>query len=94
MEGITRFALENARTAMAAVVLIVVGGLWQFLDFPRQEDPPIVIREAVVSAFFPGLPPAEMEQLITRRIEAEIRSMPEIGKIASDTKTGAVTIHA
>ncbi|MBC6406483.1 MAG: efflux RND transporter permease subunit [Rhodospirillales bacterium] len=94
MEGITRFSLENSRTAVAAVVLIVVVGLWQFVDFPRQEDPPIVIREAVVTASFPGMPPAEMEQLITRRIEAEIRTMPEIGDITSDTKTGEVTIHA
>ncbi|GAB5471831.1 MAG: efflux RND transporter permease subunit VmeI [Rhodospirillales bacterium] len=94
MEGITRFALGNSRTTIAVIFLIVAGGIWQFLDFPRQEDPPIVIREAVVTAFFPGMPPAEMEQLITRHIEAEIRTMPEIDEITSDTKTGQVVIHA
>lgn len=94
MDGITRFSLGNSRTTIAMILLIVVGGLWSFFDFPRQEDPPIVIREAVVTAFFPGMPPAEMEQLITRHIEAEIRTMPEIDEITSDTKTGVVVIHA
>ncbi len=94
MEGITRFSLNNSRTTIAVILLIILGGVWSFLDFPRQEDPPIVIREAVVSAFFPGMPPEEMEQLITRHIEAEIRTMPEIDEITSDTKTGQVVIHA
>ncbi len=94
MEGITRFSLNNSRTTIAVILLIVLGGVWSFLDFPRQEDPPIVIREAVVTAFFPGMPPSDMEQLITRHIEAEIRTMPEIDEITSDTKTGVVVIHA
>ncbi len=94
MEGITRFSLESSRTTIAFIVLVIAFGLFQFLNFPRQEDPPIVIREAVVTAFFPGLPPAEMEQLITRHIEARIRTMPEIDEITSDTKTGQVVIHA
>lgn len=94
MDGITRFSLDNSRTTIAVILLIVLGGVWSFLDFPRQEDPPIVIREAVVTAFFPGMPPEDMEQLITRHIEAEIRTMPEIDEITSDTKTGQVVIHA
>ncbi len=94
MDGITRFSLNNSRTTIAVILLIVLGGVWSFLDFPRQEDPPIVIREAVVTAFFPGMPPKDMEQLITRHIEAEIRTMPEIDEITSDTKTGQVVIHA
>jgi len=94
MDAITRFALANSRTTIAIVVLIVTVGLYQFLTFPRQEDPPIVIREAVVTAFFPGMPPEEMERLITRHVEAEIRTMPEIDEITSDTKTGQVIIHA
>ncbi len=93
MEGITRFALSNSRTTIAFILLIILFGIYQFTTFPRQEDPPIVIREAVVAAYFPGMPPAEMEELITRHIEAEIRTMPEIDEIWSDTKTGQVVIH-
>jgi multidrug efflux pump subunit AcrB len=76
------------------LALVILVGLVQFFQFPRQEDPPIVIREAVVSAVFPGMVPDQMEDLITRRIEEQIRTMPEIDEITSESKTGVTVIHA
>ncbi|MHC4511823.1 MAG: efflux RND transporter permease subunit, partial [Planctomycetota bacterium] len=56
--------------------------------------PPIVIREIVVTAFFPGMKPADIEELVTRKLEAQIRTLPEIDEIWSDSKTGMSIIHA
>jgi multidrug efflux pump subunit AcrB len=94
MSLITRFALDTQRLTIVFIVTVVIFGLLQFLDFPRQEDPPIVIREIVVTAFFPGMEPADMEDLITRKLEEQIRTLPEIDEIWSDSKTGACIIHA
>ena len=94
MDGITRFGLDAPRLTLVFIVLVVVAGLGQFLTFPRQEDPPIVIREVVVSAQYPGMSPKDVEQLITRRIETELRAMPEIDDIWSDSKTGVAVVHA
>src|SRR5210317_2602495 len=94
MSAITRFSLGTSRLTMVIIFTIVVAGLSQFFDFPRQEDPPIVIREVVVTAFFPGMEPADMEQLVTRRLEAELRSLPEIADIWSDSRQGMTIIHA
>ena len=94
MDGITRFGLDAQRLTLVFIILVVVAGLGQFLTFPRQEDPPIVIREVVVSAQYPGMSPKDVEQLITRSIEAELRAMPEIDDIWSDSKTGVAVVHA
>jgi multidrug efflux pump subunit AcrB len=94
MDGITRFGLDSARLTLVFIVMVIVAGLSLFLTFPRQEDPPIVIREVVVSAQFPGMSPEDVEQLITRHIEAELRAMPEIDDIWSDSKTGVAVVHA
>ncbi len=94
MLNITAFALNTSRLTIAFIILVIAAGISQFLTFPRQEDPPIVIREAVVAAFFPGMVPEQMEELVTRRIEEQIRTMPEIDEITSDTKTGVTVIHA
>ena len=90
---ISSFALDKERLTISFLVMIVLGGIALFFQFPRSEDPPIVIREAVVTAFYPGLTPGEMEQLVTQRIEEQIRTMPEIDEISSDSKAGAVIIH-
>ncbi len=94
MASITGFALSNSRLTISFILLVILAGLVQFFQFPRQEDPPIVIREAVVSAAFPGMVPEQMEDLITRRIEEQIRTMPEIDEITSDSKTGMAIVHA
>lgn len=94
MSFITRFALNTNRITMVFIFLTIIVGIQQFMAFPRQEDPPITIREVVVYAFFPGMNPVDIEQLVTRKIEAELRTLPEIEDIWSDSKTGKVIIHA
>jgi len=94
MSFITRFSLDTSRLTIVFIVSVILIGLIQFFDFPRQEDPPIVIREVVVTAFFPGMEPADMEELVTRQLEAQLRTLPELDDIWSDSKNGVSIIHA
>ena len=94
MPNLTAFALSTSRLTITWISLIILTGLGMFVQFPRLEDPPIVIREAVVYAQFPGMQTPLMEDLITRKIEEQIRTMPEIDEITSDSKTGETVIHA
>ena len=94
MSFITRFAINTNRITMVFIILTILVGIQMFATFPRQEDPPITIREVVVVALFPGMNPIDIEQLVTRKIEAELRTLPEIKDIWSDSKTGMVIIHA
>jgi multidrug efflux pump subunit AcrB len=94
MKGITGFALNNSRTVIMTMLLVVVGGVYSFLDLPKLEDPFITIREAVVAAQYPGMPVEQVERLITRPIEEKIRTMGEVDKIKDSTsKFGASLIH-
>ncbi|MGD9227507.1 MAG: efflux RND transporter permease subunit, partial [Desulfobacterales bacterium] len=80
MRGITAFALNNSRTVIMTLLLIILGGLVAFIRLPKLEDPLITIREALVYAKYPGMPVEQVERLITRPIEEEIRSMGEIDR--------------
>ena len=94
MKGITAFALNNSRTVVMTILLVIVGGIYAFISIPKLEDPFITIREAVVVAKYPGMPVKEVERLITRPIEEKIRSMGEVDKIKNSTsKVGECLIH-
>jgi multidrug efflux pump len=94
MNGITGFALNNSRTVIMSMLLITVGGIYAFIDLPKLEDPFITIREAVVTAQYPGMPVEQVERLITRTIEEKIRSMGEVDEIKDSTsKVGECLIH-
>jgi multidrug efflux pump subunit AcrB len=94
MKGITGFALNNSRTVIMTILLVIVGGLYAFINLPKLEDPFITIREAVVAAKYPGMPVEQVERLIARPIEEKIRSMGEVDKIKDSTsKVGECLIH-
>ena len=92
MSLITEFALRNSRLTILAVLFFVLGGVLTFLNYPSREDPSIVIRQAQVSARFPGMATLRVEQLITRKLEEKIREIPEVKHIVSDSKTGVSLI--
>jgi multidrug efflux pump subunit AcrB len=76
------------------ILLVIVGGIYAFIDLPKLEDPFITIREAVVVAKYPGMPVEQVERLITRPIEEEIRSMGEVDDIEDATsEVGQSMIH-
>ena len=81
MKGITAFALNNSRTVILSIFLIVVGGIYAFTALPKLEDPLITIREALVVAKYPGMPVEQVERLITRPIEEKIRTMGEVERL-------------
>jgi multidrug efflux pump len=94
MKGITAFALNNSRTVVMTILLVVIGGIYAFTALPKLEDPFITIREAVVVAKYPGMPVKEVERLLTRPIEEKIRSMGEVDEIKDSTsKFGECLIH-
>jgi multidrug efflux pump subunit AcrB len=94
MKGITAFALNNSRTVVMTLLLVIFGGGYSFLSLPKLEDPLITIREALVVAKYPGMPVEQVERLITRPIEEKIRSMGEVDRIKDSTsKVGQCLIH-
>lgn len=94
MKGITDFALNNSRTVILIMLGIIIGGIYQFKDLPKLEDPTITIREAVVMAQNPGMPVEQVERLITRPIEEKLRTMGEVDDIKDSTsKVGECLIH-
>jgi multidrug efflux pump subunit AcrB len=93
MPSITEFSLNNSRLTILLIAFIVLFGVATLIGFPSREDPEITIREAVVSAYFPGMAPDRMEDLISRRLEEKIREIPGIEDITSSSKTGVSVIH-
>ena len=90
---ITEFAIQANRITFLVLIGIPLLGILIFLDYPRQEDPSIEIREAIVTAFFPGMDVYEIEDLITFQIEEKIRELGEVEDIWSHSKNGTAIVH-
>ena len=91
--NITHIAFNYRKTVFFILALLLMNGVFAYFTLPAQEDPTITIREAVVTTIFPGMSPERVEQLITKKLEEEIRKVPEVKEIRSLSTTGTSTIH-
>ena len=88
-----RWCIQNNRTAVVGLMLIVLAGVRTFQTMPRLEDPEFTIREAVVVTVFPGASPERVEGLVTDALEMRIRELPEVSRIQSQSRSNVSIIH-
>ena len=93
MNLLTRFGLARSRFTIAVMIGLLVAGIGLYPNFPKREDPVIVIRTAVVSALFPGMAPERMENLVAVPIERKIRELAEVKDIRTLAGEGSLTIY-
>ena len=91
--NLTQIAFQYRKTVFLILTLLLINGVFAYFTLPAQEDPTITIREAIVATQFPGMAPERVEQLITKKLEEEIRKIPEVKEIRSLSTTGSSTIH-
>lgn len=91
--NLTKIAFEYKKSVLLIISLLILNGVYAYLTLPAQEDPTITIREAIVSTSFPGMSPDRVEQLITKKLEEELRKIPEVEDLTSASSSGLSTIH-
>jgi multidrug efflux pump len=84
----TTWSIKN-KTAIYLLMLIVSGwGVFQFVTLPKEQFPDIVIPTIYVSTSYVGNSPKDMENLVTRPIEKQIKSITgaKINKFTSTSQ--------
>ena len=83
---------RNIRLLILTIVLVLVWGFLSFQSLPRQEDPELVSRIAVVQTSYPGANAERVESLVTEVIESELSELEEIAVLSSDSRAGFSTV--
>jgi multidrug efflux pump subunit AcrB len=91
--NLTGFALRNQPLVITIVVALVVFAGMVMQNFPSQEDPPITVREAVITTHVPGMDARDVELLVTRKIEKALARIPERDYIYSWSRDGVSIIN-
>ena len=91
--NLTEWAFSYRKLVFMILGIFLIYGGISYVKLPAREDPEITIREAVVTTVYPGLNPHRVEDLITKKLEQEIRKIPQIKEIRSASLTGKSIIH-
>ena len=82
----------NLRLLALTIILLLGWGLSSYQSLPRQEDPQLVSRVAVITTAFPGASAERVEALVTTVLEEELTEIEEISVIESDSRVGFSTV--
>ena len=81
----TSWAIDNRTSIYVLTVFITVLGLMSYLSIPKEQFPEIVIPTIIVNTVYPGTSPEDMENLVTRPLEKELKSLADVKKITSNS---------
>ncbi|MEX2455833.1 MAG: efflux RND transporter permease subunit, partial [Balneolaceae bacterium] len=92
---ISSLAINNRTSVYLVTVLITIIGIYSYLALPKESFPEVEIPIFNVVTIYAGASPADIENVITRPIEQELKSIDGVDQISSVSKqaTSIITIE-
>ena len=81
--GLSTLSVNNSTSVFILAAIITVVGLLTYIGLPKEQYPEIALPTVYVNTIYPGNSPVDIENLITRPIEKEIKPIKGIKKITS-----------
>ena len=81
--GPTSWSINNKTSIYIITLLLTVAGLFAYVKLGKEKFPDIVIPRIIVATVYPGTSPTDIENLVTRQIEKEIKGVNGVKKINS-----------
>ncbi|MBA4407921.1 MAG: efflux RND transporter permease subunit [Bacteroidota bacterium] len=81
----TNWAIDNRTSIYVLATIISVLGMMNYYLIPKETFPQIVIPYIVVSTPYPGTSPEDIENLVTRPIEKQLKSISNVKNVTSNS---------
>jgi multidrug efflux pump len=80
----TSWSIDNKVAIYVATVLICLMGIVTYIQLPKENFPEVVFPQIYVATPYPGSP-TDLENLITKQIEKQVKSIAGVKKISSNS---------
>jgi multidrug efflux pump subunit AcrB len=81
----TSWSIDNKTSIYVLAIIIAIFGIISYNTIPKEQFPEIVIPTILVQTFYPGTSPADIENLITKPLEKNLKSINGVKKITSSS---------
>lgn len=83
MISLSEYALDNKAIVKFFIAVLVLGGIFAFMEMSKMEDPEIRVKQAIVVTVYPGASAHEVELKVSDVLEKAIRSMGDVEYVES-----------
>ena len=85
---LTSMAVDHATSVIVLFAFIAIAGLFSYRAIPKESFPETEIPIIAVNTVYPGVSPADVESLVTRKIEEELNTISDVKELTSTSVEG------
>ncbi|MCD6397774.1 MAG: efflux RND transporter permease subunit [Spirochaetaceae bacterium] len=86
-------SIERYRIVYLAMVLLILMGVYFYQILPRESKPAVVFPKIKINTIFTGASPADVESLVTNKLEAALSGIDDIEFMTSSSLAGRSEIQ-
>ncbi len=86
------FFVKKRKITILFFIMLIVLGVAQFSQLPKQLMPDVVVKTATVTTTYAGATPELIEQTVTEVLEQKIKEVTNLKKISSTSSNGVSSI--
>ncbi|MHA1738475.1 MAG: efflux RND transporter permease subunit [Candidatus Heimdallarchaeota archaeon] len=91
--NIAGYALNNKQVIYFFLAITILGGIKAYDMLGKREDAPFVVKEMIITTYYPGASQYEVQEQITEIIEREVQAHPLVDWIKSESRPGFSYVH-
>ncbi len=89
---LTNWAIRNRVTVYVLAVVVLALGMYAYVRIPKELLPDVVVPTLLVTTAYPGTSPVDIENLVTRPIEKQLKAVAGVSKVRSYSAQDVSTI--
>lgn len=81
----TSWSIDNKVAIYVATIIICLAGIMTYNNLPKENFPEVVFPQIYVATIYPGAAPTDVENLVTKQIEKQVKSITGVKKVTSNS---------
>lgn len=94
MHWLWNFFLAKRQFSWLLITALCAAGAYAVLAIPKESSPEVIIPIGIVSTALPGASPADVEELVTNKLEDSIANVDGLDRLTSSSREGFSMITA
>ncbi len=87
------WAIDNKTSIYIMTIIITLAGILTYIGLPKEQFPEVVFPQIMVNTLYPGTSPKDIENLVTKNIEKQVKSISGVKQVTSNSVQDFSTVN-
>jgi multidrug efflux pump len=79
------WSIDNKMAIYILTIIITAAGIMSYNGLPKEQFPEVIFPQILVNTLYPGTSPKDMETLVTKHIEKQVKGITGVKKVTSNS---------